>query len=380
MRARIFINKVHFFLALIAMVPVVILCLTGSVLVFKETIDEYFTSGYMEVETREVKLSIAEMKARLEAAVPGKEFVGVVLPPREGRAYFFWMKDAPHWTVGYIDPYTGDFKGLRAWEDWTLANTIWWVTDLHSTFKWGEPGSYVVAASSAILLFSMITGLILWWPRTGKLDRSKFTLRVGKRWKQSAYNLHAVLGFYASAVVIVLTLTGMAMTFAEPFSRFLRAATQSEEPSHPPKLMADVDRPFLPAERLIAIALGHLSQTYGISPHPESMGFPTADNVIVEIGLQGKPEYAGADHTHVFVNAQSGEVVAVETAANRTGADTFVSWIGAVHYGTWGEVFGESGDWLTRILWFLSALTPLFLFVSGYTIVKKSRWKGLFKR
>lgn len=380
MKRRFFINKVHFYLALISTVPVFILCITGSILVYKEAIDVYFTRPYTIVEARETKLPVAELEATLKAELPGKEFAGVIFPEEEGRSYFFWLKDAPFWTVAYIDPYTGTFKGLRAWEDWTMANIIWWTTDLHTSFKWGNPGSYVVAACSVVLLLSVLTGLYLWWPRKSKFDKTKFTLRLAKRWKQTAFNLHAVLGFYASVLLIAITLTGLTIAFNEPFSGFIHALTLTPKQEHPKPVKAEEGKPYLSTEEIIAIGLKALQDKYGMSPKPQSMNFPTPDNVVVEIGLQGKSDYADADHSHVFVNAQSGEVVAIEAAPNRTGAENFVSWMAAIHYGTWGAVFGKYGDIPTRIIWLAAALMPLFLIISGYSFVKKKRWKSLWRK
>lgn len=380
MKSRIFINKLHFYLALIATVPIFVLCVTGSILVYKEAIDIYFTEPYTVVEKKDTKISIAEMEARLKAELPGTEFAGVVFPEEEGRSYFFWFKKAPFWTVAYIDPYTGTFKGVRAWEDWTLKNIIWWATDVHMMFKWGKVGSYIVAACSMILLFSVISGLVLWWPRRSQFDSSKFTLRKGNRWKQTAWNLHAVIGFYFSILLIVITLTGVTITFHEQFSGIVHWLTKEKKMDHPDPVVADPSKGFLPIEDIVAIGSKALEEKYGIAPKPQSIFLPTTENVVVEIGLQGKSDFADADHHHVFINAQSGEVVGFEVAANRTGAENFVSWMAAIHYGTWGAIFGKYGDIPTRILWLLAALVPIFLMVSGYSIVKKSRWKGLFKR
>lgn len=382
MKTRFFINKLHFYLALISALPIAVLCVTGSILVYKEAIDEYFTRPYMHSEVPAgsggEKMAIAEMVKRLEDELPGKEFLGVVLPAKESQSYFFWIKDAPFWTVAYINPYTGEFKGLRAWEDWTMANIIWWVTDLHYSFKWGRTGSYIVAASSFLLFCSIISGLILWWPRNSRFTLSKFALKKAKRWKQTAFNFHAVLGMYVSLILILVTLTGITITFYQPFSDFIHTLTSETAPAHP-TAKAEEGNAFLSVEEILQRGQAHLRESYALDHRPQSMAFPTKDNVIVEIGFQGRDEYVGVEHSHVFVHAQSGEIVSVETAANRSKAETFVAWMGPIHYGTWGIVFGGRGDLYTRIVWFIAALLPLFLMLSGFSFVKKSRWKNVFR-
>ncbi|RZA23992.1 MAG: PepSY domain-containing protein [Proteobacteria bacterium] len=380
MKTRLFINKLHFYLALIAALPIAVLCITGSILVYKEAIDGYFTRPYMEVEVQDRKMSIADMRVRLQEELPGKEFLGVVLPEREGLSYFFWMKDAPFWTVAYINPYTGEFKGVRAWEDWTMANIIWWATDLHYSFKWGRVGSYIVAASSLTLFFSVITGLVLWWPRKSRFYSGKFTLRFHKRWKQTAFNLHGVLGLYTSLILAVVTLTGITITFFEPFGQLIHAITREEAPKHPDAMKPDPAEEFLPAEILLDTARTQLKERYGIEPKPQSITFPTAENAVTEIGWQGRSEMVGLEHSHVFLNAQTGEIIKVEAAGVTTSAETFVHWMSPIHYGTWGEAVFKNGDLVTRFIWLVAALVPIFLMISGFSIVKKSRWKNVIKR
>lgn len=372
MKTRLLLKKIHLYLALIATVPILILCITGSILTYKEAIDEYFTRPYMVVEPKETKLSIKEMVVRLEEELPEQKFLGVIFPPKEGLSYFFWMKDSTYWTVAYIDPYTGTFKGVRDWYDWSMANIIWWVTDLHYSFKWGRTGSYFVAASSFILLLSVMSGIYLWWPKRSKFTRSKFRLRRAKRWKQTAYNLHGVIGFYISFILVLVTITGIGITFSEDINKFMHAV-RGEKIAEPPKKAPDEGRAYLETEEIVAIAKRHLKDNYGITPDVQSMAFPTPENVIVELGFQGPPEFASAAHSHVFVDAQSGEVKMVETASNQTGAEKFVSWIAPIHYGTWGLIFGKGGDFYTRLVWIFVALTPIFLIVTGFTIANSRR-------
>jgi len=59
----------------------------------------------------------------------------------------------------------------------------------------------------------MITGIILWWPKR-KTDRKRsFTVKWNGRWKRVNYDLHNVLGFYATAIALLLAITGLAISF-----------------------------------------------------------------------------------------------------------------------------------------------------------------------
>jgi uncharacterized iron-regulated membrane protein len=74
-------------------------------------------------------------------------------------------------------------------------------------------GKMVVGVSVLIFIVLMITGIVLWWPKR-KTDRKRsFTIKWNGRWRRINYDLHNVLGFYATAIAIILAVTGVSMAF-----------------------------------------------------------------------------------------------------------------------------------------------------------------------
>lgn len=76
-------------------------------------------------------------------------------------------------------------------------------------------GRWVVGVSVIIFMVIMITGLILWWPKRKSDSKRSFTIKWGAKWKRVNYDLHNVLGFYATAIALVLAVTGLAIAFPE---------------------------------------------------------------------------------------------------------------------------------------------------------------------
>lgn len=84
-------------------------------------------------------------------------------------------------------------------------------------------GKWIVGVSVIIFIVLMITGIILWWPKR-KTDRKRsFTIKWGGRWRRVNYDLHNVLGFYSTAVALILAITGLAIAF-EPVSKAIYLA------------------------------------------------------------------------------------------------------------------------------------------------------------
>ncbi|ASU35586.1 PepSY-associated TM helix domain-containing protein [Mucilaginibacter xinganensis] len=74
-------------------------------------------------------------------------------------------------------------------------------------------GSLIVGISVILFVLIMITGIVLWWPKR-KTDRKRsFTIKWNGRWRRVNYDLHNVLGFYATGVAIILAVTGLSITF-----------------------------------------------------------------------------------------------------------------------------------------------------------------------
>jgi uncharacterized iron-regulated membrane protein len=59
----------------------------------------------------------------------------------------------------------------------------------------------------------MITGIILWWPKRKSDRKRSFTIKWNGRWRRVNYDLHNVLGFYATAIALILAITGLAIAF-----------------------------------------------------------------------------------------------------------------------------------------------------------------------
>jgi uncharacterized iron-regulated membrane protein len=59
----------------------------------------------------------------------------------------------------------------------------------------------------------LVTGLILWWPRNKSASKQRFSIKWNAKWKRKNYDLHNVLGFYMTWVVIFIALTGLVWGF-----------------------------------------------------------------------------------------------------------------------------------------------------------------------
>jgi uncharacterized iron-regulated membrane protein len=88
-------------------------------------------------------------------------------------------------------------------------------------------GHEIIRWSTVIFLLMLISGIILWWPKNRRTAKHGFLVKWKASPKRLNYDLHKVLGFYASWIVIFTALTGLMFAF-ESFAEFTYKLTGSD--------------------------------------------------------------------------------------------------------------------------------------------------------
>jgi uncharacterized iron-regulated membrane protein len=89
------------------------------------------------------------------------------------------------------------------------------VIELHVNLMMGEIGGYIVDFATLFFVILLITGMVLWWPKNKAAAKQRFWFKwkEGLQWKRKNYDLHNILGFYSSFVIIFVAITGLAWGF-----------------------------------------------------------------------------------------------------------------------------------------------------------------------
>ena len=113
-------------------------------------------------------------------------------------------------TYVYLNPYTGKVLYAEA-----LNKNFFTVVEYIHLYLLlpAKIGQMVVGVSVIIFVVLMITGIILWWPKRKSDRKRSFTIKWGAKWKRVNYDLHNVLGFYATSIVLILAITGLSIAF-----------------------------------------------------------------------------------------------------------------------------------------------------------------------
>jgi uncharacterized iron-regulated membrane protein len=111
----------------------------------------------------------------------------------------------------FVDPYTGDILG-RGSKTHAFLHTV---EDWHRWFGSREVGRPITGAANAAFLVMAVTGVYLWWPRRWTRSALKAVTRFtpGLKGKARDWNWHNVIGVWCAPLLIVITLTGLVMSY-----------------------------------------------------------------------------------------------------------------------------------------------------------------------
>jgi uncharacterized iron-regulated membrane protein len=123
-----------------------------------------------------------------------------------------YFDEFPIYKVAYVNPYNG--KVLRTYDEkngfFQIVKMIHWSYLLKQSW-----GTYLVGIPVLIFIIMLISGIILWWPKNKAARKQRFSFKWQnvKGWKRKNYDLHNVLGFYASVFALIFSITGLFYAF-----------------------------------------------------------------------------------------------------------------------------------------------------------------------
>ncbi|WP_234571166.1 PepSY-associated TM helix domain-containing protein [Rhodohalobacter sp. 614A] len=209
------VGKIHLWLGLASGLVVFIVSLTGCIYVFQEEISRALnTNVWVEVEPQNqpyasVETYINKVKEQYTGELNRITFD---IFYSQNDAVVSWVEDLDDNNKAFIlNPYTGEV--IKSFE---YSVTFWaFVRSMHVSLLIPGIGDDIVAASTLIFLISLISGLVLWWPRNKKVAKKRVSFKWQKRtgMKRKNYDLHNILGFYSIFALIFITVSGLTMAY-----------------------------------------------------------------------------------------------------------------------------------------------------------------------
>ncbi|QTE36423.1 PepSY-associated TM helix domain-containing protein [Mucilaginibacter gossypii] len=201
---------IHRWLGFISGLVVFIVSITGCIFCFQDEIQDAIHS-YRKVEVQNKPyiapsiLKAEALKGRKGAIASYVYYYGI------GRPAGVLVTDKKEGLLFvYLNPYTGKITHIES----PTTNFFIIVEYIHLYLLLpANIGTLIAGISVIVFVVLMITGIILWWPKRKSDRKRSFTIKWGGRWRRINYDLHNVLGFYATSVAIILAITGLSISF-----------------------------------------------------------------------------------------------------------------------------------------------------------------------
>lgn len=242
-------RKLHLWLGLLSGLIVFIIAITGCLYAFEREIQDA-TQPYRFVENKkEHILTIDALTEIAQKALPDKKLHSLQINayPRSAEAKFYAFGQTYYYVL-YLNPYTGERLKLKD------MNSGFFRFILKGHFYlWLPPaiGQTVVVVAMLMFFILIISGLILWAPHSFKQIKYFlwFRWRDSTSFKRKNFDLHRILGFYASAMALVFVITGLVWGLPQ-FSAAYYKLLGGEKALSPAQALSIVEAPAVSSQPL----------------------------------------------------------------------------------------------------------------------------------
>jgi uncharacterized iron-regulated membrane protein len=334
---------------------VVSAALSGTVLVFKDEIDAALFPNLREVTPGFTTAPLQTVLHQAEAAVPGGQVQLLMTARYPGDTHEAWIQPAgtsalTDLRLVYVHPATAEVLGQRPVTKAPMLVLHYW----HSQLLFGGPiGTGIVTLGGLALLALCLTGIVLWWPKKGKLRRA-LTIKRRQPWHRLLYDLHRAAGFYLLPLLVLITITGLALVYHDATETAINQLTGSPPEPEVPALEAPAATATpLPADSLQAVAMQLFPEAL-----VTRLMFPREATAPFTVRLKAPSEVHPNGKTYVVMNPYTAEVLAVRDAANGPVGWRLIDLLYPLHKG------GVGGIW-TKVLHALCGLMVVVFAITG---------------
>ena len=204
------IGKLHLWLGLSSGLIVCFLGITGCILAFEKEIENATQPYRFVTEQHQPVLAPSLLRSIVVKTLPGKKLHSVAYQKGNSAIAIFYDNKPEYYYLIFIDPYTGNVLKVK-----DMSHDFFRFIINGHFYLWLPPkvGQPIVASATLIFVVLIITGIVLWWPKNKAARKQRFKVKLNAKWRRTNYDLHNVLGFYMSWVIIFIALSGLVMGF-----------------------------------------------------------------------------------------------------------------------------------------------------------------------
>lgn len=218
-------------------------CFTGAILVFEQELQHaIYPDRYYVKEVKEVQIPIQQVIEGLRSSSPDLKIssVKVFADPKRTIEVAVTKESVdksnkPKRSEGgkvtaFVDPYTGALIEVYSYGE----SFFYTVMSLHRWLLADDIGKLIMGVSMLMFLFIMITGVILWWPKTKAILKQRTSIMWKASWKRLSQDLHHALGIYSVMFLFIFAFTSLVWSFQWFNDGIYTITNSSKDPIKPP--------------------------------------------------------------------------------------------------------------------------------------------------
>ena len=189
------------------------ICLTGSVLVYRNELYRAFSPEPVIVVGSGESLTPETLTEAAQRVYPDYDVTDVRTGDTPQHAVEISLRDDGETIRRLFDPYTGEDLGDPLPIGYRVSA---WMLDLHDNLLGGRTGRKINGIGAFFFIVLAVTGIFVWWPGIRSWRRS-LTIDMKANWRRLNWNLHSAFGFWSMPFVLMWGITGVYLAVPEWF-------------------------------------------------------------------------------------------------------------------------------------------------------------------
>ncbi len=326
--------------------------LTGVLLAFEPQISEWLERDRRTVQPPPgaARLSIETLVARAREASGDRRPSAVTLRADPTAALLVaFGRDG---GALFVDPYRGTVLGGRSRMHRFLDEVLEW----HRWLGHRELGRPITGAANLAFLGLVVFGVYIWWPRgrTAAARRQVASFDRRLRGRARDFNWHKVIGVWCAPVLLVMTLTGVVMSYQWANDLLYRLAGSEPPPGAAapspgrPTIRAGGPADAAPARHVPSRSLAGTDTLWQRAERQVpgwvaiTLRIPTRPGEPATFLIQEPAGWHPAPRSRLLLDPATAEVVRCEPYAGQSLGRALRSWVRPLHTGEAGGAVGQS--------------------------------------
>jgi len=357
--------QVHLWTGVTLGLYLILICLTGSLLVFQRELEDDVPRLGNDMHAGPV--CYGQLAATALGSYAGSTLDSIDMRTHNRRVVSVGLRQNGVQRIAWLDSMTGRIVGDEVLEQRHPMLTL--AEDLHNQLAAGVRGGQWNGAGGALFFVMSLTGIVVWWPGRRNWKRA-LRVKWNARWARLNWDLHSAFGFWCLLFVAMWGLSGAYFIFPAPFQRAIAVFSSMQH-------LREIPSDWRPGEGVLPVDT-FIARARQLFPQ-DQLAYVYVDTYraagVVKVFMSRNPLLPlSVSEAVISFQPATGRILSDISSARWTAGERLSLSIYSVH-------FGDFGGWPVKVVWAVLGLVPVLLTVTGYVMwwnrVLRKKWVRL---